>query len=153
MFGIFFKDRNSPFDNGNGEKLLASIKLGEYIEDLHIPIDFWGANDYEHSWKMSLDKGIHSSTHSALITSMHNPEYLNFIFLWVIFYEGEHSFVQNRILFVEDIPDFDVSKINEYIGERETINEDGFKISEWVVKKDDVIDFYENLKIVCGKND
>ena len=29
---------------------------------------------------------------------------------------------------------FDTSKINEYVNKREIFNEDGFKISEWIVK-------------------
>ena len=40
MFGIFFKDKGTPFDNGYGMHILASISLGEYVEELHIPIDY-----------------------------------------------------------------------------------------------------------------
>ena len=42
MFGIFFKDKDTSFDNGYGMHILASISLGEYVEELHIPIDYWG---------------------------------------------------------------------------------------------------------------
>ncbi|HHX2522100.1 TPA: hypothetical protein ACU8BU_000304 [Neisseria subflava] len=40
MFGIFFKDKGTSFDNGYGMHILASISLGEYVEELHIPIDY-----------------------------------------------------------------------------------------------------------------
>ena len=38
-----------------------------------------------------------------------------------------------------------MSKINEYVNKREVLNEDGFKISEWIVKTKDVIDFYDSI--------
>ena len=76
---------------------------------------------------------------------MHEPESLNFISAWIIYYDGELSYVQNKIIFVDDFLEFDTSKINEYVNEREVLNEDGFKISEWIVKTKDVIDFYNDI--------
>ena len=70
---------------------------------------------------------------------------LNFISAWIIYYDGEISYVQNKIIFVDDFPEFDTSKINEYVNKREIFNEDGFKISEWIVKTKDVIDFYHSI--------
>ena len=72
---------------------------------------------------------------------MHESESLNFISVWIIYYDGELSYVQNKIIFVDDF----ASKINEYVNERELLNEDGFKISEWIVKTKDVIDFYDSI--------
>ena len=57
----------------------------------------------------------------------------------------EISYVQNKIIFVDDFPEFDASKINEYVNKREVLNEDGFKISEWIVKTKDVTDFYDSI--------
>ena len=76
---------------------------------------------------------------------MHEPESLNFISAWIIYYDGENSYVQNKIIFVDDFPEFDASKINEYVNEREVLNEDGFKISDWIVKTKDIIDFYNDI--------
>ena len=42
MFGIFFKDKDTSFDNEYGMHILASISLSKYVEELHIPIDYWG---------------------------------------------------------------------------------------------------------------
>lgn len=76
---------------------------------------------------------------------MHEPESLNFISAWIIYYDGELSYVQNKIIFVDDFLEFYTSKINEYVNERQVLNEDGFKISEWIVKTKDVIDFYNDI--------
>lgn len=58
MFGIFFKDKDTSFDNGYGMHILASISLGEYVEELHIPIDYWGIEEYKNSWATSIADGI-----------------------------------------------------------------------------------------------
>lgn len=145
MFGIFFEDENSPFDNGYGKHLLARIQLGEYSEELHIPVDYWSSDEYKRNWKKSLATGLEKRDHSLLITSMHDPVNLNFFSSWVIYYDKENSFVQNKIIFLEDFPKFDLSMIENYIGIHEIINEDGFRISEWVVKTEDVISFYNEL--------
>ena len=145
MFGIFFKDKGVSINNENGMHVLASISLGEYVEELHIPIDYWDIEEYKKSWATSIADGIEKKKHSVFITSMHEPESLNFISAWIIYYDGEISYVQNKIIFVDDFPEFDTSKINEYVNEREVLNEDGFKISEWIVKTKDVIDFYNDI--------
>ena len=54
MFGIFFEDENSPFDNGYGKHLLARIHLGEYSEELHIPVGYWSSDEYKRNWKKEI---------------------------------------------------------------------------------------------------
>ena len=84
MFGIFFKDKGVSINNENGMHVLASISLGEYVEELHIPIDYWGIEEYKKSWATSIADGIEKKKHSVLITSMHEPESLN-LFLYGLF--------------------------------------------------------------------
>ena len=83
MFGIFFKDKGVSINH-----VLASISLGEYVEELYIPIDYWGIEEYKKSWATSIADGIEKKKHSVLITSMHEPESLNFISAWIIYYDG-----------------------------------------------------------------
>ena len=78
---------------------------------------------------------------------MHESESLNFISTWIIYYDEGVYYVQNKIIFVDDFPEFDASKINEYVNKREVLNEDGFKISEWIVKIKDVIYFCDSLSV------
>lgn len=58
MFSIFFKDKGVSINNENGMHVLASISLGEYVEELHIPIDYWGIEEYKKSWATSIADGI-----------------------------------------------------------------------------------------------
>ena len=56
----------------------------------------------KNSWATSIADGIEKKATSVLITSMHEPESLNFISAWIIYYDGEISYVQNKIIFVDD---------------------------------------------------
>lgn len=62
-----------------------------------------------------------------------------------IFIDNE-AHIQNKVLFLDEHEDFKIEKINNYIGSRNTHNEDGMKISEWKTDIKSVMDFYENLK-------
>lgn len=84
--------------------------------------------------------------HSALITSMRDPLNMNFVFLWVLFYEGEKVFVQNQIIFLDEIGgEFNPDKVNGYVGSRIEFNEDGQRISGWVVSLSEVVACFEGL--------
>ncbi|MNL67923.1 hypothetical protein D3C87_1925710 [compost metagenome] len=54
--------------------------------------------------------------------------------------------MQNSIIFLEEHKIFSPEKINEFIDERTTHNEEGMKISEWRSDLDSVLDFYKSLK-------
>lgn len=94
----------------------AEIEIDDFLEKLYIPLTYWDLRDYKTSWFNSLEHGLTKRDHAALVVSMY-----------------EHK-------------DFKIEKINNYIGPRNTHNEDGMKISEWKTDIKSVMDFYENLK-------
>lgn len=144
MFGIF---PSSPPVNENDEMVLpASIIIDSFTEQVHIPLSYWNYEDYKQSWLKSLEEGIHSKKHSALAVSMYEPNYTNFVFVWVIYFSDECLFVQNSILFLDECPDFAPENINNFIEPRTTHNEDGMKISEWKTDLSSIITFYNSLK-------
>ncbi|MGE7990492.1 hypothetical protein ACQKPE_05480 [Pseudomonas sp. NPDC089554] len=129
------------------EKVVAcSIELGEEKERFFIPVEYWSREKYIEEWKRSFKQGFEACRHSALIVSMRNAEYLNFVAVWVLYFEADVVVVQNQIVFLDELVEgFDYNKINSYIGARESFNEDGEKISEWVVPLVDVIDCFQRL--------
>jgi len=54
--------------------------------------------------------------------------------------------VQNKILFLEEHPNFSIEKINQFISPRCIYSEDGEKISEWTTDLQSIGTFYESLK-------
>lgn len=70
----------------------------------------------------------------------------NFVTVWVIYFEDNNIFIQNRLLFLDQCIDFSPYKVNKFIEQRRTYNEDGMEISEWNTDIDSIIDFYNSLK-------
>lgn len=131
----------------SGEPVIeCTIALGRERERFFTPVSFWARESYISQWKLSFREGMRTRRHSALITSMRDPLNMNFVFLWVLFYEGEKVFVRNKIIFLDEIDgEFNPDKVNEYVGSRIEFNEDGQRISEWVVSLSEVVACFEGL--------
>lgn len=144
MFGIFSEGK--PIKE-NGELVIpSSIIIGDFTEQLRIPISYWSLEDYKRNWTSSLAQGIDNKKHSALAVSMYEPNFTNFIFVWVVYYRGDEAYVQNKIIFLDECQNFTPETINDFIGERETHNEDGMRISEWATDLNSVITFLASLR-------
>lgn len=144
MFGIF--PSGSPAKENDEVILPASITIDSFTESMNIPLSYWSLDNYKQSWLASLEEGIHSKKHAALAVSMYDPDYTNFIFIWVIYFSGNDVFVQNSVLFLDECPGFVPEDINSFIEPRTTHNQDGMKISEWHTDLNSVLDFYRSLK-------
>lgn len=130
----------------DGPVLQGEIEIDGYTENFFVPTEYWSRNEYLSSWKKSLLQGLRGGGHAVLVTSMRDPEISNFIFCWIIFMEGEQAYIQNRVLFIEEMSKpFDPEKINSYVSRRTEINEDGLEISQWNVDKTSIVDFLNEL--------
>ncbi|TCV90927.1 hypothetical protein [Biostraticola tofi] len=143
MFGIFPEKHAIQIEN---EIFLpASIIIDDFQESMNIPLTYWNIVDYKKSWLRSLKEGLEKRNHAALAVSMYDPNLVNFVFVWVIYFESEIACVQNSIIFLEEYNDFNPNKLNEYIDTRTTHDEDGMKISEWSTDFSSVVNFYNSL--------
>lgn len=130
----------------DGSVLQGEIEIDGYTENFFAPTEYWSRSEYISSWKKSLKRGLREGDHAVLVTSMRDPEVSNFIFYWIIFIEGEQAYIQNRILFLEEISEpFDPEKINSYVSRRTEFNEDGLEISQWKVDMTSIVDFLNEL--------
>jgi hypothetical protein len=137
-----------PFEHFGTQALRGLIRLGEEEESFFAPISFWGRQEYLNSWYSSLCLGLERRQHSVLVTSMLDPESANFLMVWVMYFVGESVHIQNSVVFLDDVvPGFNVDDVNTYVGVREVVNEDGDRISEWVVPLSEVLGFKEKLKM------
>lgn len=136
-FSISFPEKNSqtiPSEYIHGE-----ISLGEFHEGFRASLSYWNTNNYLLQWREGLQRICDGNSKSCLVTSMYDPNSSNYIFLWLLYLNGCSVYVQNQILFLEgiDTSNFE-STLYNYITDRETFNEDGNKISEWVIGLDDI---------------
>jgi hypothetical protein len=78
-----------------------------------------------------------------LMTSMTDPRNSNFLVCWPMYREGENVYIQNTIIFLDEIEgDFDPATPWSYVGPRQGIDEDGNKISEWITSFDSLREFF-----------
>ncbi|MDN5385716.1 hypothetical protein QEP66_27245 [Streptomyces sp. LB8] len=96
-------------------------------------LSFWSVSEYRRSWIHALNRlDGQESVDSCLVTSITDPASSNFIFCWPIYRRGEEVFVQNSLIFLDEIcGQFNVEEPWLHIGPRCTVNEDGARISEW----------------------
>lgn len=108
------------------------ITIDDFEELFELPTDYWNFGDYISHWVKELTDVVEGKTKTALLTTMFYPDQANFFITWPIYRDGDTVYVQNRIIFLEEIEgDFEIEKLSEYVGDRMTIDEDGKKISEW----------------------
>jgi hypothetical protein len=137
---------NDPSEYFGVEALRGLIRMGGEEESFFAPVSFWGRQEYLNSWYTSLCLGLERRQHSVLVTSMLDPETANFLMVWVLYFVGESAHVQNHVVFLDDVvPGFDINDVNSYVDEREVVDEDGQRISEWVVPLSEVVSFKEKL--------
>ncbi|CNF73622.1 Uncharacterised protein [Yersinia similis] len=143
MFGIF--PENEPLEMDGELVQVAKIVIDDFWEPLQLPLSYWELKDYKRSWLASIEKGLHSKNHAALAVSMYDPEQTNFIFVWVMYFQDDIVFLQNKVLFLEDHPSFTIENINDFITPRITHTEDGHKISEWRTDLNSIMTFCNSL--------
>ncbi|EPL6128093.1 hypothetical protein WJE75_002615 [Klebsiella aerogenes] len=144
MFGIF--TGNKYFKSEFNETVLsASITIGDFKEGMQIPVDYWSIKQYYASWLSSLKEGIHGKNNATLLVSMYPPKDVNFLFSWVLYFRQEKVIIQNKMIFLDEINDFSIDKINKYTSEYEAYSE-GEKVSEWYTTIDEVKEFMSYLE-------
>ncbi len=118
------------------------IIINDFSEELLLPLDFWGVNDYISHWRKQLTQFLSDKQDKTyLITEMHNPNTANFIRWWIIYRENDSVFFQEQLVFMDDIVGvFSPDDAYSYIEERRVITEDGDEISEWEARVSDVTD-------------
>ncbi|MBV6702721.1 hypothetical protein KV557_37440 [Kitasatospora aureofaciens] len=96
-------------------------------------LSFWSVGDYRQSWARALQAlDATEVCDSCLVTSITEPESSNFIFCWPLYRRGEDVFVQNSLIFLDELEiKFNPEEPWLSVGARQTVNEDGIRISEW----------------------
>jgi hypothetical protein len=130
-----------------GDVVVAgSIRIGEFEDNFHASLSYWNRGDYISQWRDALNRLLRGETHSAVVTSMHDPLAANFIFWWVMYLVGDIVYIQNHVLFLSGLEkQFDEADMYSFVPERETQTEEGESISEWEVGILSIREFAETI--------
>jgi hypothetical protein len=145
VFSIELQSQTEAED-GNGDSAEASgrIVIGDFAETFRIPLGFWEESDYRRSWRRAFEV-LNADPHatSCFMTSMTDPGDSNFLGCWPMYREGEDVYVQNAIIILDEIEqDFDPAAPWSCVGPRQSIDEDGNKVSEWITSMSSLREFF-----------
>ena len=145
---LFSVELLPPPESGQQENNPAQapgrITIGGFSEQFTAPLGFWAEPDYRRSWQQALavlDAAADSA--SCLMTSVTDPASSNFLVSWPMYREGENVYIQNKIIFLDEIEeDFGPAAPWRWIGPRRATDEDGNKVCEWVAPMDSLRQFF-----------
>lgn len=89
---------------GDPAVAVGEIHLGEYREHFHAIVRFWSTQDYEASWTAALRRLLAGGAVSCLVASLTDPQVTTFVTTWPLYRDDEEVFVQNRLLFLDELP-------------------------------------------------
>jgi hypothetical protein len=136
--------RESGEGNGGPPEASGRIVIGDFTETFRVPLGYWNESDYRRSWRQAFDVlNADQRSMSCLMTSMTDPGNSNFLVCWPMYREGENVYIQNAIIFVDEIREaFDPAAPWDFIRPRQVIDEDGNKISEWITSMNSLREFF-----------
>jgi len=147
-FFIGFVDDNRLVESPEriDEFQVGRIVIGEFEEWFESPLAYWSIEDYRAHWRRSIERTIAGAAKSVLFTSMYEPQCTNWLLCWPLYRERGIVYVQNQMLFMEGIAsEFDPTNPYRHIQDRETIDEEGRRISEWKTTVEDLRGFFRTL--------
>jgi hypothetical protein len=110
------------------------LTLQNYTEEEAADLTFWSTKDHENQWLTELNHLMASRDKGALIISIPDPANPFRVWTWTMWKKDDHVLFQNRLLFMlEGSRTFNPACVSEYIGEYQSHDEDGDRISEWTV--------------------
>jgi hypothetical protein len=118
-------------DNEGWQHARGELTLGSAVEGFESDLGTWSMGAYEAQWREAIARLLSGASSAVLLTSYRGPG-AGYHFMWPMWREGSVVHFQERILFVEEIPDgFDPAQVYDYVGERITVDDEGRRVSEW----------------------
>lgn len=110
----------------------GEIQIGAFSERFRSDVSYWGTERYERQWLDAVSNLLRGHDRTALLTSLVNPETANFVRFWTLHRVGDAIAVQEQICFMDSLHEpFDPESVERFVPPRETVTEDGHRISEW----------------------
>jgi hypothetical protein len=118
---------------------LGEIRINDFKEKFDMPLEYWSIKDYLQQWEEGLER-LNTHNESCLVTRIYDPNKDPMLEWWLLYKENGKIYIRNQVLFTPIYK----KKIGNNLFTPETcynfiqpktprINENGQKISEWVV--------------------
>jgi CdiI N-terminal domain len=152
MFKIFTTNESVPeSDTGGAPIVYGKIVIDSFCETFTASLSSWTREQYDRHWNTALERLIDGADRSALITSYIEPPTEagpnDFLVWWPLYRDGDTVYVQNHLLFFGKLKaQFLLERSWESLSDRQVMNDEGQKISEWVTTVQDIRNFLDSSK-------
>lgn len=127
-FAIWITDEKSDEE----QTAIGYIQIGQFTERFQITLNYWDKATFQRKWREAVKRLVLGANTVGLMTWMTAPIVKDNRRAWILYREGHRVFIQDKVLIVSSqSPKFDEEEHLVEIPPRNTVNEDGLKISEW----------------------
>src|SRR5260370_4493531 len=143
-FSIRFLDEppSCPYDDPATPQARGILILGEAKEYFGSSLYQWSKRDYEAQWRHAIKTLLDGKDRAALITEYLGPEAATHLEWWPMYVAGNAVFIQDQFLFYDQLAEpFSAEDAFSFLRERRTTNDEGKKISEWVIGTPELEEF------------
>jgi hypothetical protein len=143
-FSIAFLDEplSYPYEDPAAPAARGVLVLGDAREYFLASLYEWSKEYYESQWRHALKTILLGRDKAALITTYGSPENATHLEWWPMYAAEDAVFLQDHLLFYDRLTKpFSVQDAFSFLRDRQTTNEEGKAISEWMVSFSDVKEF------------
>jgi len=151
MFSIGFSDEplEYPFDDTSIPAAPGRLLLGKSTEEFLANLSLWSKSDYESHWLRELRGLFEGNLKAALVVSYDDPKAASNLEIWPVYRDGEWLHFQNQLPWYSNLPlEFEISQMSRYIDDRQVIDSEGNRLSEWDVSIRDVEMFLQRSNAI-----
>lgn len=124
---------------------IGEIQIGDDLQEtFEMPLKYWSKQDYERQWKEGIER-LKQQNQSCLIVELELTKTAPRAHTWVLYKDGDMVHIQNIILFgtrfinmLKKEP-YTLDTCYNFIDPRETVVDNGMKVSEWDIPLKDVL--------------
>jgi hypothetical protein len=146
-FSIAFLDEPLvyPYEDIKTPGALGSLMMGDSNERFCSSLYRWSQRDYESQWRQAINVLLNESFKAALIVEYTGTDASSHLEWWPMYKVGDSVYLQNQLLFYNQLPQpFSLDRPFMYLRNRETTDQAGRPISEWLVRLSEVERFAAN---------
>ena len=147
MFKILATDELVSKSGNDGIPVFyGKIVIGDFQETFAASLASWTREDYNRHWRKALEKLISGTDRSAVITDYveppAHPSAESYLVWWPLYRDGDTVYVQNHVLFFGQLTQpLSPERPWDSVRDRQLIDEEGQKISEWTTTVDEIKHF------------
>lgn len=128
---------------GGSRPSMGTIVAGDLSEEFEVSLVDWDEAAYRDSWCRELSRFVRGADKAVLLTVAMDPSRANWMRGYVLYKFGPEVRVQERMFILDELREqFNLSDPSASVGDYESVNEDGMRISQWVVPMRDIEQFW-----------